>query len=167
MNVKTLVVGLSLSTLFACGPGGETKPCEGDSCLDVAGTYTVEVQSPAAGNSCKRIHYSAGEEFSLKFTLTQNGSELEYHIGAGLEYTMPGTLFDNATAVFKTHLDHIVVRGSPDYDYADDIDASFSFSPQGDTMLISGNLSDGLTANADPVPGDEACFLNMSINGQR
>lgn len=168
MNLnQALVVGLSLWTLCACGPAKEAVPCSGDGCLDVAGSYSVSVNSPPEGNSCKRIQYTAGENFPLAFTITQTGPDLVFSIDGSLRFTIPGTLYEDASASFKKHLDHIVVRGSVDYDYADDAQVTLQFSPSNDVLFVSGGLSDALSANADPVPGDELCTLNASISGQR
>lgn len=167
MNLKNaLVVGLSLWTLSGCAEEAQV-PCSAETCLDVSGSYSVTVQAPVEGNTCKHIRYTAGDQFPMTFTLTQTGSALEFHVAGTLEFTMPGTLFENHSASFKQHLDHIVVHGPPDYDYADDAQATLVFSKTDTGMFVSGTMSDTITANADPVPDDQICSLNATLTGQR
>ncbi|MBS2031888.1 MAG: hypothetical protein JST54_28585 [Deltaproteobacteria bacterium] len=168
--MRRAVVALVAVLLAGCG-GAKRTPCSGAACLNVAGNYNVQASSPPSGNTCKNIVYvvsgDANGAFQAPFTLTQNGSSLEFNFEGNVGIQVQGTLFTDNTASFSQHIPHLEIVSPTDgttWDYADDTAIDLTFTKGGDgTIKVSGTMRDALVANSTGVPDDSSCTLEASL----
>ena len=171
--MRRVFVGMLL-LIAGCGGGNHTA-CKGSACMKVGADYDATASASSGMNTCKNIVYggvgSTMGMFDAPFTVTQDGadpSKLTFLFdGAGLTFTVSGTLFADNTAEFKADLPHITVFSpSGNLDYQDNTSVFLTFTPSADkTVQITGTLQDILTAN-QVVMEDSACSLGASLSGK-